>query len=71
MFRPCIDIHDGQVKQIVGGTLTDKSPAGGGGGGGTAPGMGRQAGRQAVTATPTPTLCPPALQSTLPRCTLG
>lgn len=26
-FRPCIDLHDGQVKQIVGGTLTD----GGGG----------------------------------------
>ncbi len=22
-FRPCIDIHDGKVKQIVGGTLTD------------------------------------------------
>jgi len=22
-FRPCIDIHDGQVKQIVGGTLRD------------------------------------------------
>lgn len=22
-FRPCIDIHDGVVKQIVGGTLTD------------------------------------------------
>lgn len=22
-FRPCIDIHDGQVKQIVGGSLTD------------------------------------------------
>ena len=22
-FRPCIDIHNGQVKQIVGGTLTD------------------------------------------------
>ncbi|BDS05115.1 1-(5-phosphoribosyl)-5-[(5-phosphoribosylamino) methylideneamino] imidazole-4-carboxamide isomerase [Oceaniferula spumae] len=22
-FRPCIDLHDGQVKQIVGGTLTD------------------------------------------------
>mmetsp|Transcript_56159 Transcript_56159/g.127520 ORF Transcript_56159/g.127520 Transcript_56159/m.127520 type:complete len:306 (+) Transcript_56159:225-1142(+) len=29
-FRPCIDLHDGKVKQIVGGTLT----AGGGGGGG-------------------------------------
>ncbi len=26
-FRPCIDLHDGRVKQIVGGTLTD---AGGG-----------------------------------------
>lgn len=23
-FRPCIDIHDGQVKQIVGGTLSDE-----------------------------------------------
>lgn len=23
-IRPCIDIHDGQVKQIVGGTLSDK-----------------------------------------------
>ncbi|KAI0068715.1 Phosphoribosylformimino-5-aminoimidazole carboxamide ribotide isomerase [Artomyces pyxidatus] len=23
LFRPCIDLHDGQVKQIVGGTLTD------------------------------------------------
>jgi phosphoribosylformimino-5-aminoimidazole carboxamide ribotide isomerase len=23
MFRPCIDLHQGQVKQIVGGTLTD------------------------------------------------
>ncbi len=23
-FRPCIDLHDGQVKQIVGGTLTDE-----------------------------------------------
>ena len=23
MFRPCIDLHDGRVKQIVGGTLTD------------------------------------------------
>jgi len=22
-FRPCIDLHDGQVKQIVGGTLSD------------------------------------------------
>lgn len=24
-FRPCIDIHNGQVKQIVGGTLCDKN----------------------------------------------
>lgn len=24
-FRPCIDIHNGTVKQIVGGSLTDKS----------------------------------------------
>lgn len=24
-FRPCIDIHNGKVKQIVGGTLTDKN----------------------------------------------
>ena len=23
MFRPCIDLHNGQVKQIVGGTLDD------------------------------------------------
>ncbi len=23
MFRPCIDLHDGRVKQLVGGTLTD------------------------------------------------
>lgn len=23
LFRPCIDLHNGQVKQIVGGTLTD------------------------------------------------
>ena len=23
VFKPCIDLHDGQVKQIVGGTLTD------------------------------------------------
>lgn len=29
MFRPCIDLHDGKVKQIVGGTLNDstESPA--------------------------------------------
>ncbi|KAK7470649.1 Enzyme that catalyzes the fourth step in the histidine pathway, variant 2 [Stygiomarasmius scandens] len=26
VFRPCIDLHDGQVKQIVGGTLSDKNP---------------------------------------------
>lgn len=26
-FRPCIDIHDGKVKQIVGGTLSDSSGA--------------------------------------------
>ena len=24
-FRPCIDIHNGKVKQIVGGTLRDDS----------------------------------------------
>ena len=24
MFRPCIDLHEGQVKQIVGGTLGDE-----------------------------------------------
>lgn len=23
LFRPCIDLHDGKVKQIVGGTLSD------------------------------------------------
>lgn len=27
LFRPCIDLHDGVVKQIVGGTLTDKGAA--------------------------------------------
>jgi phosphoribosylformimino-5-aminoimidazole carboxamide ribotide isomerase len=27
-FRPCIDIHNGQVKQIVGSTLSDDSPEG-------------------------------------------
>jgi phosphoribosylformimino-5-aminoimidazole carboxamide ribotide isomerase len=27
MFRPCIDLHEGKVKQIVGGSLSD-SPAG-------------------------------------------
>lgn len=26
-FRPCIDIHNGKVKQIVGGSLTDKNNA--------------------------------------------
>ncbi|KAL1747459.1 hypothetical protein HDZ31DRAFT_31898 [Schizophyllum fasciatum] len=26
LFRPCIDLHDGQVKQIVGGTLSDSDP---------------------------------------------
>jgi phosphoribosylformimino-5-aminoimidazole carboxamide ribotide isomerase len=25
MFRPCIDLHDGKVKQIVGGSLSDDS----------------------------------------------
>ena len=25
MFRPCIDIHNGKVKQIVGGSLTDRN----------------------------------------------
>ena len=24
-FRPCIDIHNGKVKQIVGGSLTDEN----------------------------------------------
>ena len=24
-FRPCIDIHNGKVKQIVGGTLLDEN----------------------------------------------
>jgi phosphoribosylformimino-5-aminoimidazole carboxamide ribotide isomerase len=27
MFRPCIDLHEGKVKQIVGGTLSDDSAA--------------------------------------------
>jgi len=27
MFRPCIDLHDGKVKQIVGGSLTDDPAA--------------------------------------------
>ena len=26
VFRPCIDLHNGQVKQIVGGTLSDSVP---------------------------------------------
>lgn len=26
IFRPCIDLHSGQVKQIVGGTLDEKTP---------------------------------------------
>lgn len=26
LFRPCIDLHDGKVKQIVGGTLSDENP---------------------------------------------
>ncbi|TFK55704.1 Phosphoribosylformimino-5-aminoimidazole carboxamide ribotide isomerase [Heliocybe sulcata] len=26
LFRPCIDLHGGQVKQIVGGTLLDDNP---------------------------------------------
>ena len=26
MFRPCIDLHEGRVKQIVGGTLNDDFP---------------------------------------------
>jgi phosphoribosylformimino-5-aminoimidazole carboxamide ribotide isomerase len=26
LFRPCIDLHDGQVKQIVGGTLSETDP---------------------------------------------
>ena len=25
-FKPCIDLHDGKVKQIVGGTLSDDDP---------------------------------------------
>ena len=25
IFRPCIDLHSGQVKQIVGGTLSQKA----------------------------------------------
>jgi len=26
IFKPCIDLHDGQVVQIVGGTLSDDKP---------------------------------------------
>ena len=26
LFRPCIDLHDGHVKQIVGGTLSETDP---------------------------------------------
>ncbi|CAG8740857.1 5076_t:CDS:2, partial [Cetraspora pellucida] len=25
-FRPCIDLHNGQVKQIVGGSLNEENP---------------------------------------------
>jgi hypothetical protein len=28
VFRPCIDLHDGRVKQIVGGTLSDHDTSG-------------------------------------------
>ncbi|KAG2348906.1 N--5 [Suillus weaverae] len=28
VFRPCIDLHEGQVKQIVGGTLSDRNEEG-------------------------------------------
>ncbi|KAH9921793.1 uncharacterized protein B0H18DRAFT_879937 [Fomitopsis serialis] len=27
LFRPCIDLHNGQVKQIVGGTLSENDPS--------------------------------------------
>lgn len=27
VFRPCIDLHGGRVKQIVGGTLSESSPS--------------------------------------------
>ncbi|KAF9809076.1 hypothetical protein IEO21_07574 [Rhodonia placenta] len=27
LFRPCIDLHNGQVKQIVGGTLSEADPS--------------------------------------------
>jgi phosphoribosylformimino-5-aminoimidazole carboxamide ribotide isomerase len=26
IFRPCIDLHNGEVKQIVGGSLSDSNP---------------------------------------------
>ncbi|MBT4227095.1 MAG: phosphoribosylformimino-5-aminoimidazole carboxamide ribotide isomerase, partial [Verrucomicrobia bacterium] len=26
MFRPCIDLHEGRVKQIVGGSIDDAQP---------------------------------------------
>ncbi|HIM23330.1 MAG TPA: phosphoribosylformimino-5-aminoimidazole carboxamide ribotide isomerase, partial [Verrucomicrobia bacterium] len=26
MFRPCIDLHEGRVKQIVGGSIDDSQP---------------------------------------------
>jgi phosphoribosylformimino-5-aminoimidazole carboxamide ribonucleotide (ProFAR) isomerase len=26
LFRPCIDLHEGHVKQIVGGTLSETAP---------------------------------------------
>ena len=32
LFRPCIDLHAGVVKQIVGGTLTDDNDDGDGNG---------------------------------------
>jgi phosphoribosylformimino-5-aminoimidazole carboxamide ribotide isomerase len=27
VFRPCIDLHDGVVKQIVGGSLSERDPS--------------------------------------------
>ena len=27
LFRPCIDLHNGEVKQIVGGTLNEADPS--------------------------------------------
>ena len=35
-FKPCIDLHQGRVKQIVGSTLRDLPEEDGGGGGGAA-----------------------------------